>query len=200
MGGGYRPSDLRDYFEALGLQAPPVKCISVDEANNRPTQAYSADGAVTLDIEVAAAVAPGVTVTTYFAPNTARGFQDALSTAVHDQLNKPSVIAIGWGNCECAWTAQSMENFNQVAREAALLGITIVVASGDNGSGNGIGDGKNHVDFPASCPYVLAVGGTRLTASTAASKVKPRGTKARKAAPPEADTALSSSARHGRPQ
>jgi kumamolisin len=164
LGGGYRQSDLRDYFQGLGLQPPAVKSISVNQACNRPAAAQSVDGAVTLDIEVAAAVAPGVNIAVYFAPNTARGFQDALSTAIHDQLNKPSVLCIGWGNAEVNWAAQSMVNFQQVAKEAALLGITIVAASGDNGSGNGIEDGKSHVDFPASCPYVLAVGGTRLVA------------------------------------
>ena len=165
LGGGYRPSDLREYFEALGLQPPTVRSISVGHANNRPTTAHSVDSVVTQDIEVAAAVAPGVTIAVYFAPNTARGFQDALSTAIHDQLNKPSVLSIGWGNSEANWTAQSIENFHQMAQEAALLGITIVAASGDNGSSNGLNDGKNHVDFPASCPHVLAVGGTRLIAS-----------------------------------
>lgn len=58
-----------------------------------------------------------------------------------------------------------MENFDQVAQEAALLGITIVVASGDSGSTDGANDGQNHVDFPASSPHVLAVGGTRLLAA-----------------------------------
>jgi kumamolisin len=58
-----------------------------------------------------------------------------------------------------------MENFDQVAQEAALLGITITVAAGDNGSSDGVNDGKNHVDFPASCPHVLAAGGTHLVAA-----------------------------------
>jgi kumamolisin len=165
LGGGYRQSDLREYFQSLGLQTPAVKSISINHACNRPAAAQLVDGAVTLDIEVAAAVAPGANIAVYFAPNTARGFQDALSTAIHDQLNKPSVLCIGWGNAETNWAAQSMVNFQQVAKEAALLGITIVAASGDNGSSNGIEDGKSYVDFPASCPQVLAVGGTRLMAT-----------------------------------
>ena len=165
LDGGYRPSDFRDYFQGLGLQPPTVKCISIDQAKNRPTTAQSVDGAVSLDIEVAGAVAPGVTIAVYMAPNTERGFQDAISTAIHDQLNKPSVVSIGWGNSEANWTPQLMNSFHQVAHEAALLGITIVAASGDNGSSNGMSDGKNHVDFPASCPHVLAVGGTRLIAN-----------------------------------
>ncbi len=164
LGGGYRLNDIREYFQGQGVQAPTVKSISVDQANNRPSTAQSADGAVMLDIEVAGSVAPGVALAVYFAPNTERGFQDALSTAIHDQLNKPSVLSISWGSQEENWTAQSMENFDQVAQEAALLGITITVAAGENGSINGINDGKSHVDFPASCPHVLAAGGTRLVA------------------------------------
>ena len=168
LGGGYRPADIREYFQAQGLQVPQVKAISVDHAQNRPTNAQSADGEVMLDIEVAASVAQGAAVAVYFAPNTARGFQDALSTAIHDQLNKPSVVSISWGESESSWTAQSMTNFDQVAQEAALLGITITVAAGDNGSSDGVNDGKNHVDFPASSPHVLACGGTRLVASNGA--------------------------------
>jgi kumamolisin len=56
-----------------------------------------------------------------------------------------------------------MECFDQVAQEAALLGITVTAASGDHGSTDGIAGNQNHADFPASCPHVLGVGGTRLT-------------------------------------
>jgi kumamolisin len=45
------------------------------------------------------------------------------------------------------------------------LGITVTVASGDNGSSDGVDDGQAHVDFPASSPNVLACGGTRLNAT-----------------------------------
>ena len=163
LGGGYRPADIRDYFNSLGIQPPSVKCVTVDSANNRPTTAQSADGQVMLDIQIAGAVAQGVNIALYCAPNTARGFQDAFSAAVHDQLNKPSVLCIGWGNAEINWTHQSIENFHQGAHEAGLLGITVVASCGDSGSSDGVLDGKSHVDFPASCPHVLAVGGTRLT-------------------------------------
>ncbi len=165
LGGGYRTADIREYFQSQGLQAPAVRSVSVNHANNRPTTPQSADGEVMLDIEVASAVAQGAAIAVYFAPNTARGFQDAVSTAIHDQLNKPSVLSISWGSAEANWTAQSMENFDQVAQEAGLLGITITAACGDNGCCDGMTDGKNHVDFPASCPHVLACGGTSLVAA-----------------------------------
>ena len=165
LGGGFRPADIQTYFTALGVTPPVVQTASVDQAKNSPTNAQSADGEVMLDIEVAGSVAPGATIVVYFAPNTTRGFQDALSTAVHDQLRGPRVISISWGGPESTWTTQSMQNFDDVAQEAAMLGVTITAASGDNGSSDGLTDGLNHVDFPASSPHVLACGGTTLTAS-----------------------------------
>ena len=162
LGGGYRPADLHHYFKSLGIKSPEVRVVLVDHAKNRPTNASSADGEVMLDLEVVGAVANGAKLALYFAPNTDRGFHDALSTAIHDELNNPSVISISWGGPEESWSSQAMESFDQVAQEAAALGITITVASGDNGSSDGVNDGKTHVDFPASSPHVLACGGTRL--------------------------------------
>jgi kumamolisin len=172
LGGGYRPADVQQYFSAQGLQTPALRTASVDQGKNRPTTANSADGEVMLDIEVAGSVANGATIITYFAPNTTRGFQDALSMAVHDQLRNPQVISISWGGPESGWTTQSMQNFDEVAQEAGLLGITVLVASGDNGSSDGLTDGQNHVDFPASSPHVLACGGTRLVAQQGAIKTE----------------------------
>ncbi len=165
LGGGYRPADLKDYFQSLGLQNPKIKTVSVDHGKNRPTTPQSADGEVMLDIEVAAAVAQGANIVVYFTPNTDQGFQDALSTAIHDQLNRPSVISISWGGPESSWTQAAMESMDQIAAEAAALGVTITVAAGDSGSSDGVTDGKNHVDFPASSQHVLACGGTNLVAN-----------------------------------
>ena len=53
-----------------------------------------------LDIEVAGAVAPKAKIVVYFAPNTDAGFLDAIASAVHDTVNKPSVISISWGAAE----------------------------------------------------------------------------------------------------
>ena len=105
-----------------------------------------------LDIEVAAAVAPGANIVVYFTPNTDQGFIDAIATAVHDTTNKPSVISISWGGPESSWTAQAMTALDAACQSAAALGITITVAAGDNGSTDGLTDGQNHVDFPRLQP------------------------------------------------
>jgi kumamolisin len=162
LGGGYRNSDLTTYFAGLGISMPSVKAVSVDGATNSPTNANSADGEVMLDIEVAGAVAPGASIVVYFAPNTDQGFLDAVTQAVHDTQNKPSVISISWGQAEVGWTTQSLNNFNEAFKAASLLGVTVCAAAGDSGSDDSVGDGKVHVDFPASSPYVLGCGGTKL--------------------------------------
>jgi kumamolisin len=163
LGGGYRAADLTAYFKGLGQTAPTVTAVSVDNGKNTPGNANGADGEVMLDIEVSASVAPGAKIVVYFAPNTDQGFIDAVSSAVHDTTNNPSVISISWGGPESSWTAQAMTALDAACQSAAALGITITVAAGDNGSSDGATG--NNVDFPASSPHVLACGGTELVGS-----------------------------------
>jgi kumamolisin len=169
LGGGYRPADLDAYFKSLGLTTPLVTAVSVDHLQNTPTgDANGPDGEVMLDIEVIGAIAPQAKIAVYFAPNTDAGFLDAITTAIHDTTNQPSVISISWGGAESTWTSQAMTAMDEAFQAAAALGITVCVASGDNGSSDAVSDGGDHVDFPASSPFVLACGGTRLKADASA--------------------------------
>ncbi len=165
LGGGYNDADLTTYFQQLGITSPRVMSVSVDGANNSPGDPNGADGEVALDIEVVGGVAPGALIAVYFAPNTDRGFLDAITQALHDTTNNPSVISISWGSPENNWTEQTITTMDQAFQTAADLGVTICVAAGDNGSSDGVNDNQAHVDFPASSPHVLGCGGTRLNAS-----------------------------------
>ncbi len=162
LGGGFRNADMQQYFSKLGMTLPVIIARSVAGGHNAPSTPDSADGEVALDIEVAGAVAPGAKIVVFFAPNSDKGFLDAISTALHNTDHQPSVISISWGAAESQWTGQAMQNFNETLMSAAALGVTITVAAGDNGSSDRQSDGKAHVDFPASSPYALACGGTRL--------------------------------------
>jgi kumamolisin len=163
LGGGFRPADLSTYFSALDVATPTVTTVSVDHGANAPTgDAGGPDGEVMLDIEVVGAIAPGARIAVYFAPNTDAGFLDAITSAVHDAANSPAVISISWGGAESSWTSQAMTAMDDALQAAATLGITVCVASGDNGSSDGVSDGADHVDFPASSPFALACGGTSL--------------------------------------
>src|SRR5262249_17303353 len=121
------------------------------------------DGEVELDIEVAGSVAPGAQIAVYFAPNTDQGFIDAITTAVHDAKLKPSIISISWGGPENSWTAQARDALNAACQDAALVGVTILAASGDDGATDGTS--APTVDFPAASPYVVGCGGTKLALS-----------------------------------
>jgi kumamolisin len=167
LGGGYDTADLTAYFSEIGVSpAPQVSAVSVDGASNAPTgSADGPDGEVLLDIEVAGAIAPAAKLAVYFAPNTDAGFLDAITTAVHDTTNTPSIISISWGGPESSWTAQATSAFDSAFQAAATLGITVLVASGDGGSGDGATDGSLNVDFPASSPHATACGGTHIDTS-----------------------------------
>ncbi len=165
LGGGFRQKDITNYFKSLKISAPAVKAISIDGGKNSPSTSDSVDGEVMLDIEVAGAIANEALIAVYFTPNTDKGFLDAITTAIHDTNNMPSVISISWGAAEINWTTQALDNFNEAFKTAAALGVTICVAAGDSGSRDGETDGKVHVDFPSSSPYALACGGTSLQVS-----------------------------------
>jgi kumamolisin len=171
FGGGYIAQDLRAYFEAIaGRPGPEVAAVGVDGASNDPqppdARGNTPDGEVMLDLEVAGSVAPGAKLVVYFAPFTERGWVDVLSTAVHDSVNKPSVISISWGwpEGQDLWTIQALRTVDETLQEAAAVGVTVLCASGDDGSADEIPDGMAHVDFPASSPHIVACGGTSLYA------------------------------------
>ena len=163
LGGGFSQTDLDSYFQSLGITAPSVQAVPVDQGANSPTgDANGPDGEVMLDIEVAGSLAPGANQLVYFAPNTDQGFVDAVTDAAHAETT-PTVISISWGGPEDSWTAQGRTALDEACADAVALGATVLAAAGDSGSGDGESDGKAHCDFPASSPSVLACGGTSLT-------------------------------------
>jgi len=104
---------------------------------------------------VAGAGAPGATLAIYFAANPDQGFVDAITQAVHDTASKPSVMSISWGSAESGWTSQAVTAMTSAFQDAAEVGVSIFAASGDGLAADGVSDGKAHVDFPASSPWVV---------------------------------------------
>jgi kumamolisin len=163
FGGGYAEADLDAYFAGLGIITPPaITAVSVSGAQNVAGQDPSgADGEVLLDIEVVGSVAPGAAMSVYFAPNSDQGFVAAVTAATH-ATPAPAAISISWGESEDAWTAQARTSLDDAIADAAAIGITVTVASGDNGSSDGVTGKTPHCDFPASSPHALGCGGTSL--------------------------------------
>lgn len=162
LGGGFDTTRLATYFKDLGVAMPSIVTVSVDGAKNSPDGPNGADGEVQGSIEIVGAAAPGARIVVYFAPNTDQGFVDAINRAASDS-NHVTALAITWGAPESTWNSSAMQAMNTAFRMAATHGVTVLASSGDAGSTDGTGG--QAVDFPASSPWVTAVGGTHLHVS-----------------------------------
>jgi kumamolisin len=173
FGGGYSVTALKKYFDdILKMPMPTIQNVVVHGRGNDPHPPSNdpndpdVSGEVMLDIQVAGSVAPGAKLVMYFTEFTQQGWVDAITRVVSDQTNNPSVVSISYGNPEddarSAWTKAAIKVVNRAYEAAAAKGITICCASGDDGSRDQSVDGRAHADFPASSPFVLGCGGTRL--------------------------------------
>jgi kumamolisin len=175
LGGGYKPSDIQGFFDSLGgsIPVPRISEIDIDGATNSPGKSWSDDFEVTLDICVAGSTAPGVDLAVYFAPQTRQGWVDAVTRAVHPGPKDPipSVLStscyISDGDDPARLQAAGLTRTDVEAMSAAfwdalVLGVPIVAACGDFGTDDLVGDGKAHIQYPASDPSVLSCGGTTI--------------------------------------
>ena len=114
-----------------------------------------------------AAMAPKahLTIINYNAPNSERGFVDAVATAAGDAGRHPAAVSISWGSSEDNWSPQGIRGLDSAFATGALHGVTFSAAAGDAGSSNDELDGFQHPEFPASSPHVWACGGTTLLAA-----------------------------------
>jgi kumamolisin len=164
MGGGYLQSDLDTALIRMGRQPRGVIDQSVGGATNRFTDGtLQAEQEIALDLRVVAGLLPNARVVVYFTSNTAQALADAIQQAASDHANRPRVLSISWGSPEFYWTDPRREVLCAALCDAVRVGISVVAAAGDQLAICGMTDGKAHVWFPASAPYVLGCGGTSLT-------------------------------------
>lgn len=170
FGGGVDTADVTTYFAQIKQPAPTVGVIAIDGVSTNPSADPQSTGEVMLDVDVAGALGGGAKIAVYFSTFDEKGLVDCLSRVVSDSTNDPSVISISWGwdenqafnNSGIVWSPSAIEHCNASFLAAAHLGITTCVSTGDDGSEAQMRDGLAHVNFPATSPYVLAVGGTTL--------------------------------------
>jgi kumamolisin len=152
----YNLNDIRTFQTNFGLAQNPIININVDGLSTTP------DSETTLDIEWSSAMAPGATIRAYLGINNALStFTDVYNRIVTD--NAAAVMSTSWGLCEPQMPSASIATDHNVFQQAATQGISIFAASGDQGAFDCSGSASLAVDFPASDPYVTAVGGTTLT-------------------------------------
>ena len=158
---GYTKSDITKYEQQFSLTATPLQNVLVDGVTG---SAGSGAGEVTLDIELMIALAPAATkIVVYEGPNSVAGAVDTYNKIATDNVAK--AISTSWGLSEANNSAASRSSENTIFQQMAAQGQSIYAAAGDSGAyDNG---SSLSVDDPASQPYMVGVGGARLTTNGA---------------------------------
>lgn len=177
-------NDLATFDAGYGLPDPPSLTVlsplgSVPfNPNNSDMVGWAFE--TTLDVEWSHAIAPGANIVLLTSPVSetegVQGMPEFLSLekyALDHHLGK--IISQSWGATENTLFDPAgrdvFENFNSFYMRAASEHVTVFASTGDFGSANLELNGTTFfpfptVDFPASSPWVTAVGGTSLFADT----------------------------------
>ena len=162
---GYTKTDVQQTLDAFGgnLVGPHITDVSIDGVTNSGVS----DGETLLDITVASAVAQLAHIAVYFADETTQSVIHALQRMIHPGPGDPelSVISISYGwDDDDDTTGITLTEYNQMHslfQDAANLGITVLVSSGDSGA-EYISNTDAKTSYPATDPWVLACGGTTI--------------------------------------
>jgi kumamolisin len=167
---GFKSSDLRTFGRCFGIGVPSIHAFGVGV--NHP---LGPGPEATLDLEVLTAAAPGLTgIDVYETTADAAGSLQAFIAPLENAGFKPQVISASLGLCEPAIRqalgSSGIRTAEAEFQMAAAGGISVLAASGDSGSADctesdGTPDDFLSVNFPASSPWVTAVGGTNLSLS-----------------------------------
>ena len=162
----FRDEDVAEYERAVGIEgATPVERVAVNGEVPLGTGAKE----VSLDLEVIRAVAPEASIVNYEAPLSWDGFVAALRRVNDD--GRARLVSVSWGKCLAHVDETVVDAMEHELDRARRAGRTIFVSSGDSGAFSCLHtenelDPDEHrptVDWPASSPSVVAVGGTRLS-------------------------------------
>ena len=168
----YFPHDLTAFCKRQGRPKPKIRTVPINlapltEAQVRALPALGKKHVVfistevMMDIEIIAGLCPAADISVYYATFDQKGWIDLVEKVSGD---RPAILSASYGMAEDSpdWEPAAIHAINQALQAAAMLGITICVASGDDGSGCNMTDDRFHIEFPGSSPFVLAVGGTML--------------------------------------
>jgi kumamolisin len=161
LGGNFNQQWLDAYYAAQNRPSPQVQFVGLQGEVNTPGD--TADGAnveVMLDV-VCAAVARNATIVVVKGPNSDAGFQAVANYSLADAA--VPVCSCSWGQDERGFGSPGISGLSGIIAQLAARGQNLFVAAGDNGSSDG--DTGNNVDYPASDPHSIGVGGTSETSS-----------------------------------
>ena len=166
-------SDIENFESAAGLPKKDPVLVIVPGSGSSTIVSGGDEGESDLDVEWAGAIAKGATIDfVYTGSSTNFSAFNALEYAIDEKI--APIISLSYGACETA-VQKAGFSLESAFQQAAAQGQTILAASGDQGSTACSGDTNNGlttaqqfaeaVNYPASSPYVTAVGGTEISSA-----------------------------------
>jgi subtilase family serine protease len=157
---GFYASDISSYETKAGLPAVPVQTVLLDSYSGKPTTGSdSGNPEVSLDIEMAVSMAPGLSGIISYEAGPYGTPNDILSRMVSDNLAKTLACCWSWGGGPTGTTDEYFQTM-------ATLGQSFFCASGDSDAYTaGELDSASDDNTPSDSPYLTSVGGTTLTTS-----------------------------------
>jgi subtilase family serine protease len=164
----YTPSDIDLFDRHNGISGPAVEEVRLAGALDTPGDQTAE---VALDIEVLRDIAPQAKIISYEGPNQLGWVGPIIARIVAD--GQARLVSVSWGRCERHYARSAADSDQQELAAAYAAGLTVLVASGDNGAydcrrlqpsdGSNSRDLSAGVEWPGSSPSVIAVGGTYLS-------------------------------------
>ncbi len=155
--------DFAACMQAQGVKAKTPIVVRVDNAELAHQIETAKDLESAIDAQIVGALAPGAQLVIYAAPDDECGVLDGIRKALFDEENAPTILSISFGLPEERWTPVALEILDELFAAAALLGVTILCASGDKGA-HVDPNGEAQVLAPASSPFAHACGATQIAA------------------------------------
>jgi subtilase family serine protease len=171
--------DLLQFDQYLGLGTPPLRIVRVGhvptfDSSNGDMIGWANES--TLDVEYAHAGAPDAKIVLVeVAKDDLQHLASAVRYAVQHKLG--NVISLSWGEPEQAIGRKLVSSYSSIFSQAASSHITIVASSGDSGASGQDENGNYYrhpvASWPATSPFVTAVGGTRLNLNASGARNGP---------------------------
>ena len=151
----FNQNDINFFMNRFNIN--PINAIKIVPIDGTPQYDINGSAETTMDIECALSSAPGAQLLVYDGANPDSVTQTDMFTQIVDD-GQANVVSYSWGIDETYYSQAEINEMDNIFMTGAAKGITFVIASGDNGS--------SEVDYPASDPYVTAIGGTSLNTNS----------------------------------
>jgi kumamolisin len=178
LGTSVDQSYLTAYQQCLGQRPVPFFSHVVPHRDPAPTPPPPGGESMS-DAEMIVGLAPGLDRVDEFYSADATALEPTLRAALDPANNggrRPDLVSISFNQCESGFTKDQLEQMDGLLREAADAGVWVLKGAGDSGSSACAPHGFNEegtacaaqppqplaVDFPASSPWVIALGGIKV--------------------------------------